>query len=341
MALVDEDATIIQCANPDCRVHETGRCVEGLELGSCSYYGQEPESEDGEFEDSESEELDSSVSLPSSETMTSAEATRILCQIESRVIAVIGPSDSGKTSLIASLFDLLQSGPILGAEFSRSRTLMAFEHTCHDARSASRRSAPHMNRTPIGTASFYHIEVGIDGKHLALLLGDRAGEEYRVAADDISVVAGFSEVSRADTLTLLIDGERLLDSGARHNLRSDVMMMLQSFQEGGGLHARSRLALVLTKLDAIQSSPHQERALRDFDSLVGSIQQLYSTALLEIAAFQIAASPKSYAIERGTGLPQLLSFWLKPPTFANEVDVDRSICRRAFTSLQPLEELND
>ncbi|MDT4846361.1 hypothetical protein FQZ97_803780 [compost metagenome] len=281
------------------------------------------------------------MSLPSSETLTFDEASQILCQSESRVIAVIGPSDSGKTSLIASLYDLFQEGPVAEAEFSRSRTLLAFEHTCHDARSASRRSTPHMNRTPIGTASFYHIEVGIDGRRLGLLLGDRAGEEYRSAADDITVVVGFYEVSRADTLAVLIDGERLLDSGARHNLRSDITMMLQGFQEGGGLRANSRLALVLTKLDAIRSSPHEERALRDFDSLVASVQQLFGGSLSEVAPFQIAASPKSYAIERGTGLPELLSFWLQPPASVRTAVPCRTEYTRAFAALQPLEEPND
>ena len=162
------------------------------------------------------------------------------------MIAVIGPRDSGKTSLIASVYDLFQEGPVGDIRFSRSRTLHAFEQTCHDARAASRRGVPHMNRTPIGDVRFYHVEIGCGEaeERLSLLLGDRAGEEYLAAADDVAVVPSFTEVIRADTLTVLVDGARLLESGGRHNLRIGIIMMLQGLHDGGGLSPASRLAVV-------------------------------------------------------------------------------------------------
>jgi hypothetical protein len=42
------------------------------------------------------------------------------------------------------------------------------------------------------------------------------------------VSSGFPEVRGADSLTLLVDGERLLDAGARHNLRNELTLILQA-----------------------------------------------------------------------------------------------------------------
>ena len=39
MAAADE----ITCSNLECRVAETGKCVEGLELSACPHYGREPD----------------------------------------------------------------------------------------------------------------------------------------------------------------------------------------------------------------------------------------------------------------------------------------------------------
>lgn len=340
MAGENEDIETIVCANPDCRVAETGRCVEGLELDACPHYGEDPDDAEEEIEEFDEEDIDQSIALPSAKALSPEGASNILRQGDSRVIAVLGPSDSGKTSLIASLYDLFQEGSVAGVEFARSLTLHAFEHTCHDARAASRRSVPHMNRTPIGEVRFYHLEIAgtSDRKHLALLLGDRAGEEYRAAADDISVVAGFMEITRADTLTVLVDGERLLDGG-RHNLKSDITMMLQGLYEGGGLRIGTRLALVLTKCDAVTVSDHAERALRDFDSLLEDVRLFFGNSLAEIEPFQLAASPKSNAVPRGTGVSDLLTFWLRPADSPRtSVSAAGPVSGRIFARLTPLDE---
>jgi hypothetical protein len=340
MADDDDYAETIICANPDCRVAETHRCVEGLDLGACPHYGREPDVQGAEAEPVSDDESREGVCLPGAGTLSTSEASSVLRRGRARVIAVIGPSDSGKTSLIASLYDLFQEGAVADVEFARSRTLHAFEHTCHDARAMSRRGVPHMNRTPIGEVSFYHLEIGGGpaGDGLALLLGDRAGEEYRAAADDVAVVADFSEVVRADTLTVLVDGVRLLSAGARHNLRSDILMMLQGLQDGGGLRAESRLALVLTKLDAVREAETAERALRDFDGLLADARRLFGGALAAIESFQVAASPKTDVLPRGTGLAELLGFWLQAIKPFEAPAPELPPFKRAFSRLRPHEE---
>lgn len=340
MADDDDDDDVVVCANPDCRVAEDGKCVEGFELNACPHYGHLPEGVDDEEIVNEAPEPNGAIGLPGADTLTPEQVARLLRAGDTRIIAIIGPSDAGKTSLIASLYDLFQEGSVAGTEFARSRSLHAFEHACHDARAASRRGVPHINRTPRGEVRFYHLDLGggAAGDALALALGDRAGEEYRGAADDTSIVAAFPEIRRADSLTLLVDGERLLDSGARHNLRHEVTMILQALIDGGGVKTGQRLALVLTKIDTVQASPEGERAEADFKALYENLARLFGTTFPNIETFRIAASPKTAAVARGTGIPDLLTFWLgaaaAPPTLPSS----RPAFARAFARLRPIDE---
>lgn len=327
----------IICANPDCRVAETGKCVEGLETAKCPHYGH---ARGDEASGNVAAQASTGTRLPGSDTLTTIDAARLLCVGDTRVIAIIGPSDSGKTSLIASLYDLFQEGPVAGVEYARSLSLHAFEHACHDARAASRRNVPHINRTPRGDVKFYHLDVGGGpaGESLTLVLGDRAGEEYRGAADDASLVMAFPEVRRADTLTVLVDGERLLDSGARHNLRSEITMILQALVDGGAVRAGQRLALVLTKIDLVEGSPNHARVDADFGALCADIERLFGSIFSGIAKIRIAASPKVESVVRGAGVPELLAFWVEP-AMAEPTEVGpRPEFARAFAQVQPLAE---
>ena len=340
MANVDNDEATMICANPDCQVAETGRCVEGLELSACPHYGRESEetSETNRRSEEKSSES-SSIGLPSADTLTPAEASRLLRRSDARVIAIIGPRDAGKTSLIASLYEFFQEGRVSEIGYAQSQTLHAFERACHYARAASRRNEPDIHRTPLGEVRFYHLDLGggAAGHRLALVLGDRAGEEYQGVADDASVAMTFPEAHRADSLTVLVDGERLLDSGARHNLRSKILMMLQGLVDGRAVQVGQRLALVLTKIDLLQESPHLVRAERDFDSLKKSIQQLFGGVFSTIQFFKIAAAPKTAAVPRGTGVPELLTFWLEPSRPVDMPLPTRPAFARAFARVMPID----
>jgi hypothetical protein len=183
------------------------------------------------------------------------------------------------------------------------------------------------------------LEVGGGGvdNQLVLLLGDRAGEEYREAADDVTVVARFAEVLRADTVSVLVDGERLV-GGGRHNLHSDITIMLHALRDGGGLRQGARLALVLTKLDAVRAAAEAEQALRNFEMLFNDVRRLFGNLLARIEPFQVAASPKSDIVLRGTGVGALLSFWLTAAETVTEIESDGPLHKRAFARLRPLDE---
>lgn len=311
MASIDVEGVL--CANPECKVAENGRCVEGFELDKCPHYGREAEENSNEDSSLDASAADAGIALPPGATHDPEAASGLMRRGDSRVISVIGPREAGKTSLIAGVYDLFQTGPVSGIEFRRSETLHAFEQTCHDARAASRRVEPHMHRTPFQQVRFYHLEVSntVPGENILLLFADRAGEEYRSATDDVTLVTELHEISRADTITMLVDGQRLLDPGARHNVRNDTIMMLQALWDGDALRSRSQFALVLTKLDLVIDSEHHARAMQDFNALLADARRIFGVVFSVVEGFQVAASPKGAAVQRGTGVPELIQYWLR------------------------------
>lgn len=306
----------VVCANRDCRVADTGRCIEGIPvLTDCPHYGKEPAPLPPPVPDQPFQLKPEAVDLPRAQTLTVTEANTLIRQRPSRLVAIVGPHDAGKTSLISGLYDLFQSGKVGECMFGGSLTIQSFERACHGSRRASNRTEPFTDRTERGEVRFYHLNVvpGANQSAAALLLGDRAGEEYFETRNEIDAAATFPELMHADTLTILVDGEKLINSVTRHDLRADVQLTLQAFLEGGIPSTLQRLALVLTKVDAVRRSGTADRALADFQGLTTLIESKFGSNFAEVESFAVAASPKFDVARRGEGLPELLAYWLRVP----------------------------
>ena len=299
------------CTNSDCRVSDTGQCFEGLDLMACPHFGSSNEVEKPKKQDhSNSDETEGGVRLPPGTALSCDGASKVLSRsTEARVVAIIGSPDSGKTSLIAGVYELFQRGAVGDIRFSRSETHCSFEQICHDARSVSRRNQPHAVRTRVGEVTFFHLEIACGNQPISILLADRSGEEYRSATDDIVVVEEFVEIARADSISILVDGEKLLNS-ARHNMMSELKMLLQALKDGNGLINSLSLGIVLTKLDAVLSSNQSDDGMRIFENVVKEITNRFGDSFAKIKVFEVAASPKEPCAAKGTGLDELLTFWM-------------------------------
>jgi hypothetical protein len=100
--------TKVICANRECRIAQGGKCIEGHDdLAKCPHYGREPEEVDDEQDDDGQDAADAfdGVQLPDALPLERRRADNVLAKLPSRMIGVIGVHDSGKTSVIAGLFD--------------------------------------------------------------------------------------------------------------------------------------------------------------------------------------------------------------------------------------------
>ncbi|WDJ88094.1 MULTISPECIES: TRAFAC clade GTPase domain-containing protein [Xanthomonas] len=249
------------------------------------------------------------------ESLARSAASSLQRRRPSRAIAIVAPNDAGKTSLIASVYDLLQNGPIDGVGFAGSSTLIGFEKVCHNARTSSRRGVSYTERTSAGAeVTFFHLDLRpANGDLVSLFIADRSGEDYLAVADDLTRSAGFFELRRADVLTVLVNGEHLSTSAQRHETKAITPQMVDALVEAGSVRQGCRLAIVLTKRDVVLSSQNAARVDADFGELVDGISEDHRTHFAEIERFVVAASPCDVAnVQRGLGVDQLLRFWLRP-----------------------------
>lgn len=311
-----EEGASDRCANPDCRIAQDGRCVEGFaNKAECPQFGkiQIVSAQDAA---NGAQIPRSGVAMPGATTLTVEEAGDIVKARKTHVIAITGPLDAGKTSLIAGLYDLFNLGQVGSVAFGQSYSLHAFEEAAHHSRAASRRELPETSRTPRGEVRFYHLDLSDSstGSAPSVLLGDRAGEEYLETRSNTDLAKTFPELPRADVLTILVDGQRLLDSGQRHNVRSEVRQTIQAFVEAEVVRGTQCLAVVLTKLDAVRKSEDGgKQAMQDFSTIVQLLRTKFGTTFAAIEPFEVAAQPKSNGAIQGEGLEKLLAYWMVEP----------------------------
>lgn len=333
------EASSHQCANPECQVAVDNQCIEGIsDLKSCPHYGRalliiEDTKPNGVVVASRG------LRLPDADALSVIAAQAVLRSQTCNVIAIIGPHDSGKTSLIAGIYDMLQLGPVGEYAFAGSTTLHSFERACHDSRTASNREKPHMERTATGEATYFHLDL-VQQKSKskrAALFANRAGEDYMDTHTEPDLAKTFTELRRSDTLTLLADGGKLLDDGERHLVREDICQSIRAFHEAGQTRTWQRLAIVLTKVDAIRENVEKcQRALRHFENIVIDVREQFSMNFAEIEAFRVAASPKNETAERGEGMIELLNYWMSAPGRGHtKVDLVAAVPLRSFGRLKP------
>lgn len=312
------------CTNADCNLAADGKCVEGYELAECPHIGQLSIDDIAETDDAAAIEAaavpppsEPPLELSPGEALHRQDASKLQgCRI-SRSIGVIGPHDSGKTSLIAGIFDLLQEGPVSGVSFAGSSSLIGFERICHLARAASKRAEPHTARTTVGAdATFFHLDLNQgEAGIISLFIGDRSGEDYLGANDEIALADQFFEIRRADCITLLVNGAHLADQTKRHEVKATAPQIVDALVEAGAIRSGSRMAVVLTKKDAVIASLQPDRVTKDFEGLVEAIRNANGTHFGEVKPFVVAASPKDCdMVARGEGVGDLLQFWLQPST---------------------------
>ena len=144
-----------------------------------------------------------------------------------------------------------------------------------------------------------------------IILADRFGEDYRDAPNGPVVVDDFAEIQRADVITLLVDGSKILSNITKHEVRSSIEMMLRVFVEYEVITFKPKLAVVLTKIDEIEASENKDKALNFFSTICERLETLLGSYFSDSMTFKTAASPKNTTVQAGLGLPELLNFWLE------------------------------
>lgn len=248
------------------------------------------------------------LSLEDTYNITSSEVTRF--------VVLAGPSECGKTSLVTSLYHLLQKGPIGSLYFAGSQTLQGFEQRAFDARISSNRSTSETIKTRRGiTDSILHLKLWDSKNNLRhnFLISDFSGEDYSSAIANVKLMQeDFGVIKRADTLVIIIDGNRISNKNHRHSAFEQTTELLQTINDANLFSESVNVEIVISKYDLLIKSNESDSTILDYidkltEKIMGKTDNLPNIA---IKFFKIAAMPNDLSdCETGYGLHDLLHSW--------------------------------
>lgn len=343
----DEHAFI--CQNPECQRDQTGICHEGHQpIEACPYLSINSKLEDDndyldDDYDDEEEDLSSSDSSNKffhlGDALTSEELDLFLRKKDIRLISIIGDSDSGKTTLICSLYEKFLKGEFSDLAFKGSRTLYGFEKRVHYSRTESGATVADTARTSYSDGiRFFHLSLlsrSNDNKEINFMISDRAGEVYQNARSNPAGATDLFEIKKAKIVALLVDGRKIADRMQRVNVTQLARQTLRVLVENQMVDHATEVHILFTKIDLLLGA--DEAANHAFiDSFFEKIYSEYSSRVAALKIFKIAARATDGGGIREIGISELLTDWRQYETktprkvvykFEPETQFDRLLLR--------------
>src|SRR3989304_7885544 len=152
-------------------------------------------------------------------------SNNVVADAPTQLIILAGASESGKTTLLASIYEKFSEGGLADFYFAGSRTLPGFEQRCHLARIASGRPVADTERTKANDRiELLHLRVAkkrMKTSHTNLLFTDISGETFRIIKDSTDECKKYHILMRADHFVVLIDGAQLISLTKRQKAYYD------------------------------------------------------------------------------------------------------------------------
>lgn len=261
----------------------------------------------------------SSLALPDTYQINSGEALSrdkfytIAAKESTKMLLLLGPVASGKTTIETSLYQLFQEKPVENYYFAGSRSLQGFEQRAYYTRIKSKGSLPDTPRTKVDEEpTFLHLRLWNRDNDATtnLIFWDISGEAFSEnigKVDSVKKEFGFAE--RADFVIGIIDGEKLCNKKTKNSVVSEIIQLLRTFLDSGVLGEGCVLQIVFSKYDLlIKEENYAEIIERAKNQINGYLEELSAN----IEYYYVAAMPSSAKdIQVGYGLSELLQRWCK------------------------------
>lgn len=257
------------------------------------------------------------VALFAGTDLSAEQARAVMAGSLCRVVVVAGMPKSGKTTLMATLYELFQMGPFAGYHFAGSRTQLAFEERCHRGRTASQRNEEDMERTLPGEVSYLHLALrtaGGDQPIRHILFTDISGETFRdEVRNSASGTQALEVLRRADHFVLLIDAAELANPARRQKAIADARMVLESCVQEGMIGPRTHVQVAYARWDLVPAAEiAQDGRLRTFlQRVVEPRLRAFEDQVASLSIDPLAARPTGGELELGYGVGKLLEAWVE------------------------------
>jgi len=295
--------------------------------------------DDIKLEPEESYKESTDIRLYSGTDCKLSEISMVMKKKPTKLIILAGPANSGKTTLLATLNDTFQKGPLSDYLFAGSRTLPGFERRSHLSRMVSGNLESTTERTKIvlpSDISFLHIDLYSVSTEtiISYLISDISGENFKQMRDSSEECLQYSIIKRADHFSLFFDCKELVDNENRNEAKMNGLLLLRSCVEAGILNGSNFIEIVFSKWDFIANSEDQEKIqhLEFIESIKREINKRFSQKLPNISFINIACRPQSEILNDGYGLNDIVEQWTirKPLIIQSVPDLFEEKNSRAF-----------
>lgn len=309
-----------KCKLADCNVDKDGTCQEGHEvLEECSNYispiGQENSDPAIIKSLSENGQAENLIELPAGKDLDDDSMLAISIANPTRIIVIAGPSDSGKTTLIASIYEKFGEGSFAGYTFAGSDTLRGFEFRCFLSRIDSGQTEPDTERTREAfDKGFLHLKVranNFDRPPQDLLFSDISGETYRKVRDSEEECKKLTIIKYADHIVLTLDGDKLRKKEARQEPARDAINLLRRFNQTGMIDKNSMVDVLITKYDQIKGEINESEIEVFLKHTESKIRNEFDDSVGRMRFFKVAARPTNDRLQNAYGFDNIFPSWVE------------------------------
>lgn len=313
-----------KCNQPSCTYNTDGKCLEGLGV-DCSHLLLEEltpliEAKTEEEKETPTVVANNNIKLYTGEELLLKDITLFSHKFPYRLITILGDFDCGKTTLLATLFDLFQMGSFHEFIFAGSLTQIGFEKRCHLSRSCSNRTTPDTERTKVKEFGFLHLAVKkknrINKRAINLLISDVSGERMKQARNSSASMQEIQFIKKSDYIIVMIDGHKISNLKERNKELFNSEQFIQKAIEENVFGKQTDLKIVLSKWDLLYKDPNFNFS----DIIEDPLKKKFEGKLRSIEFSQIASRPaiQDEIIKLGFGLHNFLMQWTRDKTNPTE-----------------------
>ena len=230
-----------------------------------------------------------------------------------QVVVLGGMVESGKTTLLARIFEMFQCKCVAGHRFAASRTLAEFDKLSWHATMECGATDPKTERTDRSENNlFLHLCIRAeDGSvpTMDLLIGDIPGEIFPEAVAEETVCLDLCALRRADHLVLFLDGEVLCDTANRHDPCGKVFDFVSRALQTGQIGLHTVLHLVISKCDKLPTDAASE-VLSFVEKTEKMFQAQFTRRFGNLHCWRVAARPVHPVEPTVAEIGKIFSVWI-------------------------------